>query len=70
MIHPIANAPCSWGVDDPKTLTSLQATVLKEAAQAGYRSIELGPGLSPHRSGQPACGAGAASAVAGRRHDL
>ncbi|WP_228297212.1 hypothetical protein, partial [Klebsiella pneumoniae] len=18
MIHPIANAPCSWGVDDPK----------------------------------------------------
>lgn len=54
MIHPIANAPCSWGVDDPKTLTSCLATVLKEAAQAGYRSIELGPGvISPPI--RPAC---------------
>ncbi|HFF7248281.1 TPA: AP endonuclease, partial [Klebsiella pneumoniae] len=44
MIHPIANAPCSWGVDDPKKPNlPAWATVLKEAAQAGYRSIELGP---------------------------
>ena len=44
MIHPIANAPCSWGVDDPKNPNlPAWATVLKEAAQAGYRSIELGP---------------------------
>jgi inosose dehydratase len=43
MIHPIANAPCSWGVDDPKNPDLAPATVLKEAAQAGYRSIELGP---------------------------
>lgn len=44
MTYPIANAPCSWGVDDPKN-PDLPAwtTVLKEAAQAGYRSIELGP---------------------------
>ncbi len=72
MIHPIANAPCSWGVDDPKNPNlPARATVLKEAAQAGYRSIELGPGvISPPI--RPACarGAGAASAVAGRRHDL
>ncbi len=42
-IH-IANAPCSWGVDDPKNphLPPYQK-VLQEAAQAGYRSIELGP---------------------------
>ncbi|MEI2265917.1 TIM barrel protein [Erwinia sp. CGal63] len=40
----IANAPCSWGVDDPKNpwLPSWQK-VLQEAAMAGYRSIELGP---------------------------
>ncbi|WP_288445065.1 TIM barrel protein [uncultured Pantoea sp.] len=40
----IANAPCSWGVDDPDNpfLPPWQ-TVLREAAQAGYRSIELGP---------------------------
>ncbi|MGK2325722.1 AP endonuclease, partial [Klebsiella pneumoniae] len=44
MTHPIANAPCSWGVDDPKNPNlPAWATVLKEAAQAGYRSIELGP---------------------------
>ena len=44
MTHPIANAPCSWGVDDPKNPDlPAWATVLKEAAQAGYRSIELGP---------------------------
>lgn len=44
MIYPIANAPCSWGVDDPKNPNlPAWATVLKEAAQAGYRSIELGP---------------------------
>ncbi|HAB75265.1 MAG TPA: AP endonuclease, partial [Pantoea sp.] len=42
-IH-IANAPCSWGVDNPDNpfLPPWQ-TVLREAAQAGYRSIELGP---------------------------
>ncbi len=39
MIHPIANAPCSWGVDDPKTLTSLP----------GYRAEGGGAGwLSQH----------------------
>ncbi len=44
MTYPIANAPCSWGVDDPKNPDlPAWATVLKEAAQAGYRSIELGP---------------------------
>ncbi|PKH22225.1 AP endonuclease [Enterobacterales bacterium CwR94] len=42
-IH-IANAPCSWGVDDPDNpfLPPWQK-VLSEAAQAGYRSIESGP---------------------------
>ena len=36
MIHPIANAPCSWGVDDPKNPNlPAWATVRKEAAQAG-----------------------------------
>lgn len=55
MIHPIANAPCSWGVDDPKNPNlPAWATVLKEAAQAGYRSIELGPWvISP--AIRPAC---------------
>lgn len=40
----IANAPCSWGVDDPSNpwLPSWQK-VLHEAALAGYKSIELGP---------------------------
>lgn len=44
MTLPIANAPCSWGVDDPDN-PHLPAweTVLKEAAQAGYQSIESGP---------------------------
>ncbi|MBP2168727.1 inosose dehydratase [Erwinia toletana] len=42
-IH-IANAPCSWGVDDPKNpFLPPWEKVLKEASQAGYRSIELGP---------------------------
>ncbi len=42
-IH-ITGAPCSWGVDDPKN-PHLPAwtTVLREAAAAGYRGIELGP---------------------------
>lgn len=42
-IH-IANAPCSWGVDDPDNphLPPWEK-VLQEAAQAGYKSIELGP---------------------------
>ncbi|MGO2367395.1 MAG: TIM barrel protein [Serratia sp. (in: enterobacteria)] len=40
----IANAPCSWGVDDPNNPhLPPYATVLQEASTAGYRSIELGP---------------------------
>lgn len=44
MTFHIANAPCSWGVDDPANpwLPPWQK-VLTEAAQAGYPSIELGP---------------------------
>ncbi len=40
----ICGAPCCWGVDDPKNpfLPPWQR-VLAEAAQAGYRAIELGP---------------------------
>lgn len=40
----ICGAPCCWGVDDPQNpyLPSWQR-VLREAAQAGYRAIELGP---------------------------
>ena len=40
----ICGAPCCWGVDDPKNpyLPPWQR-VLDEAAQAGYRAIELGP---------------------------
>lgn len=42
-IH-IANAPCSWGVDDPKNpFLPPWEKVLSEASRAGYRSIELGP---------------------------
>ena len=42
-IH-IANAPCSWGVDDPKNpYLPPWSQVLQEAATAGYKSIELGP---------------------------
>lgn len=42
-IH-ITGAPCCWGVDDVKNpyLPKWQ-TVLKEAGEAGYRAIELGP---------------------------
>lgn len=44
MSLPIANAPCSWGVDDPKNPYLPPYTkVLQEASTAGYRSIELGP---------------------------
>lgn len=44
MSYKIANAPCSWGVDDPKNpyLPAWQR-VLEEAHKAGYKSIELGP---------------------------
>lgn len=44
MGYKIANAPCSWGVDDPKNpyLPPWQR-VLDEAHTAGYNSIELGP---------------------------
>ena len=40
----ICGAPASWGVDDPKNpyLPPWQ-TVLREAHEAGYRAIELGP---------------------------
>ena len=42
-IH-IANAPCSWGVDDPNNPhLPPWDKVLNEAHQAGYKSIELGP---------------------------
>lgn len=40
----IANAPCSWGVDDPKNpYLPPWHKVLTEAKLAGYQSIELGP---------------------------
>lgn len=40
----IANAPCSWGVDDPKNPNlPPYEKVLKEASLAGYKSIEMGP---------------------------
>ena len=40
----ICGAPCCWGVDDVKNpyLPPWQR-VLKEAGEAGYRAIELGP---------------------------
>lgn len=42
-IH-ITSAPCCWGVDDVKNPHLPKwTTVLREAAQAGYRGIELGP---------------------------
>lgn len=43
-MYSIANAPCSWGVDDPKNpfLPPWQQ-VLSEAQEAGYPGIELGP---------------------------
>nr|WP_045049426.1 TIM barrel protein [Rouxiella chamberiensis] len=43
-MYAIANAPCSWGVDDPKNpyLPPFEK-VLQEARQAGYSSLELGP---------------------------
>ncbi|MFH8133109.1 TIM barrel protein [Pantoea osteomyelitidis] len=42
-IH-IANAPCSWGVDNPDNpYLPPWEKVLQEASQAGYKSIELGP---------------------------
>lgn len=40
----ISGAPCCWGVDDPKNpYLPPWETVLCEAAQAGYKGIELGP---------------------------
>lgn len=43
-MYSIANAPCSWGVDDPKNpFLPPWETVLAEAREAGYHSIELGP---------------------------
>ncbi|TKI03006.1 TIM barrel protein [Martelella alba] len=40
----IANAPCSWGVDDPRNpYLPPYKKVLQEASLAGYTSIELGP---------------------------
>lgn len=39
-----AGAPCCWGVDDPKNpYLPPWELVLKEASQAGYKGIELGP---------------------------
>lgn len=40
----ISGAPCCWGVDDPKNpFLPPWEQVLREASQAGYRGIELGP---------------------------
>ncbi|MGG1396511.1 TIM barrel protein [Bacillus salipaludis] len=40
----ISGAPCCWGVDDPKNpFLPPWERVLNEAAQAGYKGIELGP---------------------------
>ena len=40
----ICGAPCCWGVDDPKNpYLPPWRRVLKEAGQAGYSAIELGP---------------------------
>jgi len=40
----ISSAPCCWGVDDPKNpYLPPWELVLKEASQAGYKGIELGP---------------------------
>lgn len=40
----IANAPCSWGVEDPQNPDNPHwKTVLDEAAKAGYQGLELGP---------------------------
>jgi inosose dehydratase len=40
----ITSAPCCWGVDDPKNpYLPDWRRVLKEAGQAGYRGLELGP---------------------------
>jgi inosose dehydratase len=40
----ISGAPCCWGVDDPKNpYLPPWERVLKEASQAGYKGIELGP---------------------------
>ncbi len=42
-IH-ICTAPCCWGVDDVKNpFLPPWPRVLREAAEAGYRGIELGP---------------------------
>ena len=50
----ICTAPCCWGVDDPKNPhLPPWRQVLAEAAQAGYRGIELGPyGYLPLDAGQ------------------
>lgn len=50
----IATAPCSWGVDDPKNpFLPPWRKVLKEAALAGYKSLELGPwGFLPVEPGE------------------
>lgn len=40
----IAGAPCCWGVDDPKNpYLPPWELVLREASQAGYKGVELGP---------------------------
>ncbi|QDZ87987.1 sugar phosphate isomerase/epimerase family protein [Priestia megaterium] len=40
----ISGAPCCWGVDDPRNpYLPPWEKVLNEAAQAGYKGIELGP---------------------------
>ncbi len=45
MIHPIANAPCSWGVDDPKTLTSLHGLpCLRRRRRLAIAALSSAPG--------------------------
>jgi len=40
----ISGAPASWGVDDPNNPNLPEwKLVLKEAAEAGYKGIEIGP---------------------------
>jgi inosose dehydratase len=44
MAMQICGAPCCWGVEDPKNpYIPAWQTMLKEAHEAGYRAVELGP---------------------------
>ena len=47
----IANAPTSWGIEDPEDRANpAWADVLDDVASAGYAGVELGPlGYLPGR---------------------